>query len=266
MSEMNPQSAESDQNPIRHQNKIPTSKEMNTADTPKSKNHFPIPNRNADVSPIRRLYKPEAPIVRRPFHHRPPPWERRRPRRHHLRHPIFHLPSPIFWRSAPISHPSSVLRSRPPVECAASSTGPLPAPCCFPFQLFSAPLRLASQPTHSTLLTRSLPLISPLRGCLRQSPVRLPSPPGCPLSSALSRGCSEFQHLSFSVSVLRSRPPVECAAYSTGPLPAPCCFPFQLFRISASQLFSVRPPLSSARGMRSIFHWAAKRPHAPDFS
>ena len=37
MSEMNPQSAEPSQNPIRHRNKIPTSKEMNTADTPKSK-------------------------------------------------------------------------------------------------------------------------------------------------------------------------------------------------------------------------------------
>jgi hypothetical protein len=36
MSEMNPQSAEPSQNPIRHRNKIPTSKEMNTADTPNS--------------------------------------------------------------------------------------------------------------------------------------------------------------------------------------------------------------------------------------
>ena len=43
MSEMNPQSAEPGKNPIRHRNKIATSKEMNTADTPKSKICFPSP-------------------------------------------------------------------------------------------------------------------------------------------------------------------------------------------------------------------------------
>ena len=43
--------------------------------------------------------------------------------------------------------------------------------------VFSATLRLAPSLHIRLLLTRSFPLVSPLQGCLRQSPERLPSPP-----------------------------------------------------------------------------------------
>jgi hypothetical protein len=45
------------------------------------------------------------------------------------------------------------------------------------------------RPATNLHLTRSLPLISPLCGCLRQSPGQLPSPPGCVYPSNLIRAC-----------------------------------------------------------------------------
>jgi hypothetical protein len=104
----------------------------------KLQNLFPIPNRNADVSPIRRLYKPEAPIVITP----PPPLPLGQASR--LTNPADGgAPSPptlaakpphslltalqLFVNPPPLRNadaPVGITRHRSPVECAASSTGP----------------------------------------------------------------------------------------------------------------------------------------------